>query len=99
MSIRAVIVLGAAVVLGCRSRWPEENVLAFKRSCLFKARSSAPKLSDAALIAYCDCAAEKMQARYTFEEMSKREALVLAAPNTDPGFQEVLAQCRALIAP
>lgn len=63
-----------ALVAGCAARWPEENRAAFARSCLANARKTRPTAPEEALVAYCDCAADRLQKRYTLEEFSAIEA-------------------------
>ena len=93
----AVVALGAVIMLGRRSSWPEEATVTFKHSCLSSARSANQTASDAALMAFCACALAKMQARFTYEEMAKLEALMLAAPTAaptaDPAFRAAFAEC------
>jgi len=62
------------LLTGCAARWPEENRAAFARSCLANARKTKPTASEEALVAYCDCAADRLQERYSLEEFTAMEA-------------------------
>jgi hypothetical protein len=62
------------LLAGCAARWPEENRAAFARSCLANARKTRPTATDEALVAYCDCAAQRLQERYSLEEFTAIEA-------------------------
>jgi hypothetical protein len=69
-----VAFLAAAVLLaGCASRWPEENAAAFEQSCLTNARRSRPEAPEEAHRAYCRCALDRLQARYSLSEFEALE--------------------------
>jgi hypothetical protein len=70
-------------------------VITYKRACLSSAKSTRPTAHDAALIAYCDCTAKKLQARWSFEEFSKQEALLVASMGATPPAElnEVMQAC------
>jgi hypothetical protein len=62
------------LLAGCAARWPEENRAEFTRSCLANARKTKPTAPEDALAAYCDCAATRLQERYSLEEFTAIEA-------------------------
>jgi hypothetical protein len=62
------------LLAACGARWPEENRTAFTGACLANARKTRPAASEESLVAYCDCTAEYLQARYSLEEFTALEA-------------------------
>ena len=66
--------LALGVLVGCAARWPDERREAFTRSCLANARRTRPTAPEDALVAYCNCAVERLQERYSPEEFSAIEA-------------------------
>lgn len=66
--------LALCLLTACGAPWPEENRAAFARSCLANARRTRPTASEEALVAYCDCTATHLQARYSLEEFTAMEA-------------------------
>ena len=66
--------LALCLLAACGARWPEENREAFVRSCLATARKTKPTASEEALVAYCECTANHLQARYSLEEFTALEA-------------------------
>ena len=90
---RLGLMLAAGLLASCATRWPEENVAAFGRSCLANARKSRPDASEAALIAYCDCAAERLQAEYSFAEFEALEAETLRTNKPALGLVRVVEEC------
>jgi len=100
---RAVILFGGLLlwplVAGCKRAWPEENVRVFKRSCLSSAKAKTPQAEDGALISYCNCAADRVQARYTLEEVTKVETLMLADPNTGREIAKAFSDCSSALRP
>lgn len=86
-----------AVLASCTSGWPEENVLVFKQSCLAKAKTTSPAAPEAALAAYCNCTAERLQKRYSFEEFTEQEARMAASGQIPAEVQDVVGECRAAL--
>ena len=72
--MRASAVLALCFLAACSARWPEENRAAFARSCLANARKTRPTATEDALVAYCECTASHLQARYSLEEFTALEA-------------------------
>ena len=72
--MRGAALLALGLLAACGPRWPEENRAAFARSCLANARKTRPAATEEALVAYCDCTADHLQARYSLEEFTALEA-------------------------
>ena len=68
------MLVALGLLAGCAARWPEENRAAFARSCLANARKTKPTAPEDALVSYCDCAAARLQRRYSLEEFTALEA-------------------------
>lgn len=66
--------MALCLLSACGARWPEENRTAFTRSCVATARKTRPAASEESLVAYCDCTAEYLEARYSLEEFTALEA-------------------------
>jgi hypothetical protein len=87
------LTLGAGLLAACAAHWPEENVVAFSRSCLANARKSRPDASEAALVAYCDCAAQRLQAEYSLAEFQALEAESLRTNKPALALVRVVEEC------
>ena len=72
--MRGLTLVALCLLTACGARWPEENRTAFARSCIATARKTKPAASEESLVAYCDCTAEHLQARYSLEEFTALEA-------------------------
>ena len=66
--------LALALLAGCAARWPEENREAFARNCIATAQKTRPTASEAAIKSYCDCAADRLQERFSLDEFMALEA-------------------------
>ena len=88
-----VLVLSAGLLASCANRWPEENVAAFGRSCVANARKSRPGADEATLVAYCDCAAERLQAEYSLEQFEALEAESVRTNKPALGLVRAVEEC------
>jgi hypothetical protein len=66
--------LALGLLAGCAARWPEENREAFTRNCVATAQKTKPTASEEAIESYCDCAADRLQERFSLEEFMALEA-------------------------
>lgn len=87
----SLVTLG--LVAGCAARWPEENRAAFARSCLANARKTRPQAAEQSLVDYCDCAADRLQRRFTIEQFEAIEAKSLREQKPAMELVEVVEEC------
>ena len=66
--------LAFGLLAGCTARWPDDTRDAFTRNCLANARKTKPTASEEELASYCDCAADRLQERFSLEEFTALEA-------------------------
>src|SRR5262245_9382967 len=94
---RLVLLLLPGLLASCAARWPEENVAAFSRACLANARRTRPTASEATLTAYCDCAAKRVQDRYSLEEFTAIEAQSVRENKPAMELVRVVEECAGLL--
>jgi len=94
---RIALMLALGCLAGCTSRWPEENREAFARSCLATARKNKPKAPEQPLVDYCDCAADRLQRRFTLEQFEAIEARSMREKKPAMELVEVVEECAGRI--
>jgi hypothetical protein len=72
-------------------------VAAFGRACMANARKSRPTASEAALTSYCDCAAKRLQDRYSLEEFTAIEAKSVRENKPALELVRVVEECAELL--